>query len=69
MSARSNITKRLSERRANAVKKYLMEGSGRTDLTSRGFSFSRPIDTNETEQAAPITVAYNWKLKVNLNNL
>ena len=39
----------LSERRANAVKKYLIEGSGRTDITSRGFSFSRPIDTNETE--------------------
>ncbi len=39
----------LSERRANAVKKYLMEGSGRTDLTSRGFSFSHPVDTNETE--------------------
>ncbi len=41
---------RLSERRADAVKKYLMEGSGRSDLTSRGFSFSQPIDTNETEQ-------------------
>jgi OOP family OmpA-OmpF porin len=40
---------RLSERRADAVKKYLMEGSGRTDITSRGFSFSQPIDTNETE--------------------
>ena len=39
----------LSERRANAVKKYLIEGSGRTDITSRGFSFSQPIDTNETE--------------------
>jgi OOP family OmpA-OmpF porin len=41
---------RLSERRADAVKKYLIEGSGRTDLTSRGFSFTRPIDTNETEE-------------------
>ncbi len=40
---------RLSERRADAVKKYLMEGSGRSDLTSRGFSFSQPIDTNETD--------------------
>ncbi len=39
----------LSERRANAVKKYLIAGSGRTDITSRGFSFSQPIDTNETE--------------------
>jgi OOP family OmpA-OmpF porin len=41
---------KLSERRANAVKMYLMEGSGRTDLTSRGFSFSRPIDTNDTPE-------------------
>ncbi|MEI7995796.1 MAG: OmpA family protein, partial [Methylococcaceae bacterium] len=40
---------RLSERRANTVKKYLIEGSGRTDITSRGFSYSRPIDTNDTE--------------------
>ena len=40
---------RLSERRADAVKKYLMEGSGRTDITSRGFSFSNPVDTNETD--------------------
>jgi len=40
---------KLSERRADAVKKYLIEGSGRTDITSRGFSFSRPIDTNDTE--------------------
>jgi OmpA-OmpF porin, OOP family len=40
---------KLSERRADAVKKYLIEGSGRTDITSRGFSFSHPIDTNETE--------------------
>ncbi len=29
---------------------YLIEGSGRTDLTSRGFSFSRPIDTNDTPE-------------------
>ena len=40
---------RLSERRANAVKKYLTNGSHNPKITSRGFSFSRPIDTNETE--------------------
>ena len=40
---------RLSERRANAVKNYLMDKSQRRDITSRGFSFTRPIDTNETE--------------------
>jgi OmpA-OmpF porin, OOP family len=40
---------RLSERRANAVKKYLTEGSHNPRITSRGFSFSKPIDTNDTE--------------------
>ena len=40
---------RLSERRANAVKKYLTNGSHNPHITSRGFSFSQPIDTNETE--------------------
>ena len=40
---------RLSERRANAVKKYLTNGSHNPQITSRGFSFSQPIDTNETE--------------------
>ena len=39
----------LSERRANAVKKYLTDGSHNPRITSRGFSFSQPIDTNETE--------------------
>ena len=39
----------MSDRRADAVKKYLVEGSGRTDITSGGFSFTRPIDTNDTE--------------------
>ena len=41
---------RLSERRALAVKKYLIDGSGRSDITAFGFSFSKPIDTNETEE-------------------
>ena len=39
---------RLSERRALAVQKYLSEGSGRSDITAFGFSFSKPIDTNDT---------------------
>jgi OOP family OmpA-OmpF porin len=40
---------KLSERRANAVKKYLIDGTHNPMITSRGFSFSKPIDTNETE--------------------
>jgi OmpA-OmpF porin, OOP family len=40
----------LSERRALAVQKYLINGSGRSDITAFGFSFSKPIDTNETEE-------------------
>ena len=41
---------RLSERRALAVQKYLSEGSGRTDITAFGFSFSKPVDTNDTAE-------------------
>ena len=41
---------KLSERRANAVKKYLTDGSHNPRITSRGFSFSRPIDTNDTPE-------------------
>jgi len=40
---------KLSERRADAVKKYLTNGSHNPRITSRGFSYSRPIDTNDTE--------------------
>jgi len=40
---------RLSERRALAVQKYLINGSGRNDITAFGFSYSKPIDTNETD--------------------
>ena len=41
---------RLSERRALAVQKYLINGSGRSDITAFGFSFSKPVDTNETPE-------------------
>ena len=40
---------KLSERRANAVKKYLIDGTHNPHITAKGFSFSQPIDTNETE--------------------
>ena len=41
---------KLSERRALAVQKYLSEKSGRSDITAFGFSFSKPIDTNDTPE-------------------
>lgn len=40
----------LSERRALAVKKYLTKGSSAPNITSKGYSWDRPIDTNETEE-------------------
>ena len=39
----------LSERRALAVKKYLVDGTDSPNLTTQGYGWSRPIDTNETE--------------------
>jgi OOP family OmpA-OmpF porin len=41
----------LSERRAKAVMNYLLEGSQAplTTLTARGYGWTQPIDTNETE--------------------
>ena len=39
----------LSERRAVAVKNYLTNGSHSANITSRGYGWTRPIDTNDTE--------------------
>ncbi len=39
----------LSERRAIAVKKYLVDGTDSPNLTTRGYGWTRPIDTNDTE--------------------
>jgi OOP family OmpA-OmpF porin len=39
----------LSDRRAMAVKKYLVDGTHSTNLTTRGYGWTRPIDTNDTE--------------------
>ncbi|MDD5461041.1 MAG: OmpA family protein [Methylococcales bacterium] len=39
----------LSEHRALAVKNYLTEGSHSPNITSRGYGWTRPIDTNDTE--------------------
>ena len=40
----------LSERRAEAVKKYLVDGADVPGLTTKGYGWTRPIDTNDTEE-------------------
>jgi OmpA-OmpF porin, OOP family len=40
----------LSGRRARAVKEYLVEGQHLPNVTSRGYGWTRPIDTNDTEE-------------------
>ena len=40
---------RLSERRAEAVKQYLVDGTDSPNLTTRGYGWTQPIDTNDTE--------------------
>lgn len=40
----------LSERRAKAVKDYLLRGHDFTNVTSRGYGWTQPIDTNDTEE-------------------
>ncbi|MEI8208367.1 MAG: OmpA family protein [Methylococcales bacterium] len=39
----------LSERRAIAVKKYLVDGSQSPNLSTHGYGWTRPIDSNDTE--------------------
>ncbi|MDD5320243.1 MAG: OmpA family protein [Methylococcales bacterium] len=45
-----NYNMKLSERRAIAVKKYLVEGTDSLNLTIRGYGWTQPIDTNDTEE-------------------
>ncbi len=40
----------LSDRRAMAVKTYLVDGTHSPNLTTRGFGWTKPIDTNDTEE-------------------
>ncbi|MFZ2170676.1 MAG: OmpA family protein [Methylococcaceae bacterium] len=40
----------LSERRAIAVKNYLVDRSQSTNLTTHGYGWTQPIDTNDTEE-------------------
>ena len=39
----------LSDRRAMAVKKYLFDGTHSPNITTRGYGWTQPIDTNDTE--------------------
>ena len=41
---------KLSENRAIAVKKYLVHDTHSPHLTTQGYGWSRPIDTNDTEE-------------------
>ncbi len=40
----------LSERRAKAVKDYLVNGYDLPNITSRGYGWTQPIDTNDTDE-------------------
>ncbi|OAI14062.1 flagellar motor protein MotB [Methylomonas lenta] len=53
----------LSERRALAVQKYLTNGSHSPNITSKGYSWDRPIDTNETEEGR----ANNRRVQLEVN--
>ncbi|MDD5321141.1 MAG: OmpA family protein [Methylococcales bacterium] len=41
---------KLSERRAMAVKQYLVDGYDFPNLTTKGYGWTQPIDTNDTEE-------------------
>jgi len=53
----------LSERRALAVKKYLTKGSQSPNITSKGYSWDRPIDTNDTPEGQ----ANNRRVQLEVN--
>ena len=53
----------LSERRAHAVKKYLVDGTHSPNLTVRGYGWTRPIDTNDTEAGR----THNRRVQLEIN--
>lgn len=53
----------LSERRAMAVKKYLVDGNNFPNLTTRGYGWTQPIDSNETEEGR----ANNRRVQLEIN--
>jgi OOP family OmpA-OmpF porin len=54
---------KLSERRAMAVKNYLVDGNNFPNLTTRGYGWTQPIDTNETEDGR----ANNRRVQLEIN--
>ncbi len=54
---------RLSERRAMAVKKYLVDGTHSPNLSTRGYGWTQPIDTNDTEEGR----ANNRRVQLEVN--
>ncbi len=54
---------KLSERRAEAVKKYLVDGYDFPNLTTRGYGWTQPIDTNDTEEGR----ANNRRVQLEVN--
>ncbi|MEY3807341.1 MAG: hypothetical protein RI893_317 [Pseudomonadota bacterium] len=52
----------LSERRALRVKKYLVDGTHTPNLTTRGYGWTQPIDTNDTEAGR----ANNRRVQLNI---
>ena len=53
----------LSERRALAVQKYLTKGSHSPNITSKGYGWNNPIDTNETAEGQ----ANNRRVQLEVN--
>ncbi len=53
----------LSERRANAVKDYLIRGYHFPNITARGYGWTQPIDTNDTEEGR----ANNRRVQLEVN--
>jgi OOP family OmpA-OmpF porin len=53
----------LSERRAIAVQKYLVDGYDLSNLTTRGYGWTQPIDTNDTEEGR----ANNRRVQLEIN--
>jgi OmpA-OmpF porin, OOP family len=54
---------KLSERRAMAVKTYLVDGTQSPNLTTRGYGWTQPIDTNDTEEGR----ANNRRVQLEIN--
>ena len=54
---------KLSERRALAVKKYLVDGTHSPNLTTRGYGWTQPIDSNDTEEGR----ANNRRVQLEVN--